>query len=203
LAVAESNTAPIADAGGPYYLTRGDRLYLDAGMSYDPDGGPSRLTYVWDLDNDGEFDDAKGSTPRISWEKLEEVFGYQSGVTYDIAVSVSDGENSTVATSQVIVAANMVPVADAGGSYYLTKGGRLYLDAGMSYDPDGGPSRLTYAWDLDNDGEFDDAKGRMRRISWKRLVKKFGYETGETYDIAVWVSDGENSTVAYSQVIYG
>jgi hypothetical protein len=71
-------------------------------MSYDPDGGPSRLTYRWDLDNDGEFDDAKGSTPGINWRKLRKAFGYQSGNTYEIAVSVSDGKNSTVANSHVI-----------------------------------------------------------------------------------------------------
>ena len=104
LAVAESNKAPVADAGGPYFLTAGDRLYLDGQMSYDPDGGPSRLTYRWDLDNDGQFDDAKGSTPKFNWRRLERLFGYRRGNTYEIAVWVSDGENSTVAYSQVIYA---------------------------------------------------------------------------------------------------
>jgi subtilisin family serine protease len=200
--IVAANMAPVADAGGPYFLTAGDRLYLDAQMSYDPDGKPSRLTYRWDLDNDGQFDDATGRAPKIGWRKLEEVFGYQSGNTYEIAVSVFDGETSTVAHSQAIVAANMAPVADAGGPYFLTKGDKLYLDAQMSYDPDGGPSRLTYRWDLDNDGQFDDAKGSTRKFNWRRLEKLFGYQRGNTYEIAVWVSDGENSSIAYSQVIY-
>ena len=99
------------------------------------------------------------------------------------------GENSTVANSQVIVAANMAPVADAGGPYFLTAGDKLYLDAQMSYDPDGGPSRLTYQWDLDNDGEFDDATGRIPRIGWKKLEELFGYQSGNTYEIAVSVSE--------------
>ena len=77
--IVAANMAPVADAGGPYFLTAGDKLYLDAQMSYDPDGGPSWLTYQWDLDNDGEFDDATGRIPRIGWKKLEELFGYQSG----------------------------------------------------------------------------------------------------------------------------
>jgi len=104
LAIAESNKAPVADAGGPDLLTTGDKLYLDAQMSYDPDGGPSPLTYRWDLDNDGEFDDARGIAPGIGWKKLKKVFGYQRGNTYEIAVKVSDGGNSTIAYSQVIYA---------------------------------------------------------------------------------------------------
>jgi hypothetical protein len=34
------------------------------------------------------------------------------------------------------------------------------------------------------------------------MEKLFGYQRGNTYEIAVWVSDGENSSIAYSQVIY-
>ena len=195
--------APVADAGGPYFLTAGDPLYLDAQLSYDPDGGPSRLTYRWDLDGDGQFEDAKGSAPAINWNRLKNKFGYQKGSTFSIAVLVSDGEVSTVANSQVMVAANLAPVADAGGPYFLMTGDRLYLDAQLSYDPDAGSSRLTYRWDLDNDGQFDDAKGRTPGINWRKLKKVFGYRSGNTYEIALQVSDGESVSVAYSQVIVG
>ena len=201
--IVAANMAPVADAGGPYFLTAGDPLYLDAQLSYDPDGGPSRLTYRWDLDGDGQFEDAKGSAPAINWNRLKNKFGYQKGSTFSIAVLVSDGEVSTVANSQVMVAANLAPVADAGGPYFLMTGDRLYLDAQLSYDPDAGSSRLTYRWDLDNDGQFDDAKGRTPGINWRKLKKVFGYRSGNTYEIALQVSDGESVAVAYSQVIVG
>ena len=179
------NIVPVADAGGSYDLIGGQTLYLNAGNSSDPDEGPSTLTYKWDLDNDARFDDAKGSTPKLRWITLVKQLGYETGETYDIAVSVFDGEDSTVATSQVTVAPNTAPIADAGGPYDLTGGQILYLDATHSYDSDTGPFPLTYKWDLDNDGKFDDARGSTPRIHWNKLVRKLGYEAGKIYDLSL------------------
>ena len=60
---------PVADIGGPYSVDEGSALILDGSGSYDPDeaAGDSIISYEWDLDNDGMFDDATGTTPTISW----------------------------------------------------------------------------------------------------------------------------------------
>ena len=52
------NHAPTADAGGPYTVAEGGSVTV-AATGGDADG--DALTYAWDLDNDGEFDDATGS----------------------------------------------------------------------------------------------------------------------------------------------
>jgi hypothetical protein len=49
------------------------------------------------------------------------------------------------------------PVANANGPYSTIEGTDIKLDASGSTDPDGGT--LAFAWDLDNDGLFDDAIG--------------------------------------------
>ena len=49
--VEDENTAPTADAGGPYSADVGETITLDASGSNDTDG--SIALYQWDLDNDG------------------------------------------------------------------------------------------------------------------------------------------------------
>ncbi|HHY57531.1 MAG TPA: hypothetical protein GYA08_19065, partial [Chloroflexi bacterium] len=56
---------PIANAGGPYTGQEGQTVNLAASAS-DPNGG-TIVAYDWDLDNDGQFDDATGATTSASW----------------------------------------------------------------------------------------------------------------------------------------
>jgi uncharacterized repeat protein (TIGR01451 family) len=56
---------PVASAGGPYTGTEGAPVALDAGASTDPRG--AALTFAWDVDGDGEFDDATGATPAVTF----------------------------------------------------------------------------------------------------------------------------------------
>jgi predicted extracellular nuclease len=49
---------------------------------------------------------------------------------------------------------NAPPIVDAGGPYAVIEGQSVTVTATGS-DPDGHPSTLTYAWDLDGDGSFE------------------------------------------------
>ena len=52
------NHAPTADAGGPYTVAEGGSVTVTA---TGPTRTATRSRYAWDLDNDGEFDDAVGA----------------------------------------------------------------------------------------------------------------------------------------------
>ncbi len=52
----------IPDAGGPYTITEGQSLTLSAAGT----SAPATATYAWDLDGDGQFDDATGQNPAIN-----------------------------------------------------------------------------------------------------------------------------------------
>jgi len=61
---------PTADSGGPYsFCPQNQPWFLDAGNSVNPDDGLSEanqpgdqiISYLWDLDNDRQYDDASGS----------------------------------------------------------------------------------------------------------------------------------------------
>jgi glucose/arabinose dehydrogenase len=65
---------------------------LDASASSDPDGDD--LTYAWDLDSDGEYDDAAGAS--VDWTFAEPG-------DFNISVEVSDGELTATASGNVQV----------------------------------------------------------------------------------------------------
>lgn len=77
---------PVADAGPDYGLTQGNALELDASGTNDTYG--ALLTYEWDLDNDGQYDDATGENPLVDWQTFEQL-GITEG-TYQINLKVTD-----------------------------------------------------------------------------------------------------------------
>ncbi|WP_225755266.1 ExeM/NucH family extracellular endonuclease [Actinotalea sp. Marseille-Q4924] len=95
-----SNEAPVANAGGPYVVKPGARVVLDASKSVDADG--DELTFAWDLDGDGAFDDATGPTATFHANRPPGI--------YPVAVQVSDGtETSTAATIVEVVPPGLMP----------------------------------------------------------------------------------------------
>ena len=70
---------PIADANGPYTAYKCQTIMLEGSGSYDPNGqlypDPSHpwhseiVSWEWDLDNDGEYDDATGET--VNWSTCD------------------------------------------------------------------------------------------------------------------------------------
>ena len=90
------NARPIARARwAPATGSVPSRVRFDASASSDPDSG-DQLTFSWDLDGDGSFDDATGPTPTRTYRRTG---------TYHPAVRVTDlaGEASVLRTEVVVV----------------------------------------------------------------------------------------------------
>jgi hypothetical protein len=98
---------PVADANGPYTLYPCWLVTLDGSGSYDPNGAlypdPDHpwhgelVSWEWDLDNDGEYDDATGET--VTWSFCE------LGVhVVGLKVTNSFGESDEVDTVVNVVA---------------------------------------------------------------------------------------------------
>jgi len=71
--------------------------------------------------------------------------------------------------------------ANAGGPYSGDEGESITLSGSAS----GGASPYTYAWDLDNDGSYDDATGASPSYAW---------EAADTYTIGLRVTDDNADT---------
>ena len=89
-----------------------------------------------------------------SWS-FADVSGPDDSQTVTITATDSDGDANTVTFPLTVY--NVTPTADAGGPYYVDEGTDITLDGSGSTDP--GNDIDLYEWDLDNDGEYDDAVG--------------------------------------------
>jgi Ca2+-binding RTX toxin-like protein len=116
------NTAPNADAGGPYALHEGESLVLNAAGSSDPDGGDS-LSFAWDLNGDGQFDDAFGAHALLSWSQLV-ALGIADGPTMgQIQLQIDDGQGGIDTSARVTVAVvNTPPVVAISGALNVQVG---------------------------------------------------------------------------------
>ena len=119
------NQPPIAAAGGPYTVQEGVALSLDGSGSSDADG--DALTYAWDLDGDGMFEDASGAAPTVT---------FPDNGSYPIALQVSDGNEAHTDTA-VVTVSNAAPVVLAGPDQRIVEGASInlapatYTDAGL------------------------------------------------------------------------
>jgi PKD repeat protein len=141
------NVPPTAEAGGPYTGAEGSPILLTGS------GSPEPLTYAWDLDYDGVF------------ETLGQVVTYvwPDDGTYNVTLRVDDGQGGVATDDATVIVNNVPPTASAGGPYLTTAGITLTLVATATDVP---ADALTYVWDIDDDGFFDDRVGRVVTYTW-------------------------------------
>ena len=173
--VETENTAPTADAGGPYSAETGETITLDATDSADTDG--TIALYAWDLDGDGQYDDATGATVQYS---------ATTAGSYTVGLQVTDNDGATATDTAAVTisaASNVAPTADAGGPYSADAGDTITLDATGSSDTDG--TIALYEWDLDGDGQYDDATG---------ITAQYSANLAGTYTVGLQVTDNDGAT---------
>lgn len=123
-----------------------------------PPAGQTITAWSWDLDGDGAFDDASGPAPSTSYStpgpRIVQLRVDASGGGFDV-------------TAQSVNIGNRSPTASFDFSPQKARPGDKLRLTSTSSDPDG-PIANTQ-WDLDNDGQFDDATGATAEL---RVPKK-------------------------------
>lgn len=131
ISFADDNQAPAAVATadpttGPAPLT----VSFDGTGSSDPDPGDS-ITYAWDLDGDGEYDDATGTQPTRT---------YDPG-TYTVRLRVTDGHGATSTSAPITIASDNTPptvTIDTPGAGTSWGAGDTIVFSGHATDPQQG-----------------------------------------------------------------
>jgi streptogramin lyase len=144
LTVEAGNFPPVADADGPYETVEGTPVTLDASGSWDLDG--SIILYEWDLDNDGEYDDATGVL-------VDALFGDDG--TFTVGLRVTDDCGATDTDTAQVVVHNVAPaltldtssaIPFAGGDAFFGRKGVEQTHHASATDP--GSDDLTFSWNL-------------------------------------------------------
>lgn len=147
---------------------------FDATSSFDPDG--EIVSYEWDFDGDGRFDDAEG-------EEVEYEFTQEG--TYEVTLRVTDNNGDYATTTETIEAGSVgglraiiTPPLGEGEIYYV----------GEEYDFEGELSQIRegkivkYKWDLG-----DGTKLESHGISHT-------YDTAGTYEVVLTVLDKDGNS---------
>jgi hypothetical protein len=154
------NLPPTAEAGGPYEVQQGETLTLDGSVSTDADG--TIVSYAWDLDGDGQFNDATGP----SAEYLAEATG-----TFTVGLQVTDDQGAEHSDTAVV---EVLAAPDDPGS--------------VVDDGDEGFGRRGRGWRHLSFGHDGDSLVAGRRFDRAVASWNFDVEPGEYEVLATWTA---------------
>lgn len=148
-----TNVAPVATVTNiPTGVLAGSNASVTFGASDPAADTAAGFTYLIDWGDDTPQSVTAGASTALGHT-------YATAGTFTISVTATDKDGATSSATSAITV-NPAVTADAGGPYTIAEGQTLTLDATGSV---AGPT-ATHAWDLDADGQFDDATGASPTI---------------------------------------
>ena len=175
----------VATAGGDYVIAEGTTLMLDASQSI---GTDEATVFGWDLDDDGEYDDALGEIVELTWEELGQLSEpVVDQTTFTVSVEVRN-ENAIDYDSTTVTVTNVAPRMEVQPLSGFV-GGRTLLSVvaeDIAADP------MIFEWDFGDGGEV--------HITNSAIVTHVYDEPGE-YTVTIIVGDDEGATADGSFIV--
>lgn len=191
------DAVPTADAGGPYTADEGQEITLDGTASSDP--AEEALSFAWDLDGDGAFDDAFEPTPTFAWGDDT------SRTAGTVALQVTDPAGLTDVDETTVTVANVAPTLTAQVASPADEGARVTV-GGTVTDP-GWLDELAASIDWGDDSGRQPLIGTLETnppdatLAW---LASHAYGDNGTYTIQICAADddGGNRCVTEDVVIH-
>jgi PKD repeat protein len=174
-----ANRAPTAGFTRSLLIPRSLDKITFTSTSTDSDGTIDK--YAWDLDGDQKFDD--GTTPTLT-------HAFSTPGDRTVRLKVTDNSGASTIFSMAFAVANRTPVARFTVSTIKPVAGDTITLTDASTDADG--TITTANWDLDNDGQYDDATGH---------TATFTAQQAGAYPLGLRVTDDRGVVATASQTI--
>lgn len=150
-----ANLPPTVTVDGTFAIVEGQPLALSA-VAADREGDP--LTIVWDVNGDGDFTDAAGPAPTLTWDRLRRLGVTDSTAGRPMTVKVSDGVNPPVVVGLTLLIDSAPPTATFRAGQPIREGTAGYVSFAGQADPSAADraAGFRYSYDFDADGKWDD-----------------------------------------------
>jgi PKD repeat protein len=143
--------------------------------------GAEIVSEAWDLNGDGNFDDATGSQVKTSFATVGD---------HTVGLRVTDANGLSDEATAVVSVATQSPIASFSVSPESPSTLETVTFTSTSTDPDG--TIASYSWDLNGDGVFGDATGSEAQ----QLFPFAG-----TYTVGLQVTDNDGASAVATQTI--
>jgi subtilisin family serine protease/PKD repeat protein len=186
VATVQTVGAPVAKVGGPYSGYKNEAISFDGSTSYDPENLP--ITYLWDF---GDKTTGAGARPTHI---------YTAAGTYQVTLVVSNGDlHSEISRTTVTVAANRVPIANAGSDKTAYGVEVVSLDGSGSSDQGG--VIVGYRWEQQAGPAvvLNNAQSAMASFSTPDVASR----TVLTFKLTVTDDYGDSASDTVDVVVHG
>ena len=127
--------------GGPYTVAEGEALTL-AG-----NGSPG-ATYAWDLNDDGDFGDATGLAPTLSWDELQALGINDGPASHTVRLQASAGGVAVGTQPAQLTVSNTAPQSVLTGGLTATVGRPFTIKVGAD-DPSAADLAAMFVYTVD------------------------------------------------------
>jgi ELWxxDGT repeat protein/autotransporter-associated beta strand protein len=198
--VTSTNFPPIANAGGPYTVSEGGSITLDASGSTDSQQPNTTLTYAWDLNGNGIYGETGAAATHGAEVGMNPTFFSAPDLdgprTYTVSLLVTDSAGLTSTATATINILNAPPTATFSNNSPVYARNPFTVSFTNATDPSAADQAagFTYSYDFDNNGDFT-GPGEAANIA--SPTRSFTFNTAGVYTVHGRITDKDGGFTDY------